>query len=236
MMKDKGLRKVSKICLITSSVIGIIFIVLSLLALTPAPFYMHYSLGTDPNKSEEKFTPEYIIMLGGGGMPSADNLMRLYYTAEYSEYFKAPIIILHPEDSVCQSQMRKELISKRISNDSIFFLTEGTNTRAQVLNLKNTCPELINDKLLIITSPEHLTRTIKCFNKLGFQEVRGQSAFEAVINFKLSLEDQELLGNKYIPEINNTNIRYTFWNYLKLEITCFREYIALAYYKLKGWN
>lgn len=70
--------------MITSSIFGIIFIVFLILALTPAPFYMHYALGTDPNKSKADFTPEYILMLGG--MPSEDNLMRLYYVAEYANY------------------------------------------------------------------------------------------------------------------------------------------------------
>lgn len=228
-------KKVSDICLIIGSIFCGIFLIFLILALTPAPFYMHYALGTDPNKSEKNFTPEYIVMLGGGSMPSGDNLMRLYYVAEYANYFHIPVIILHPKDSVSQLKMKGELMAKGVSGDSVYFFTKGTNTRAQILNLKNEHPEMINNKLLIITSPEHLTRTIKCFNKLDFQQVRGEGAFDAAIHFDLSLRDQKLLGNEYIPEIENTNIRYTFWNYLKLEITCFREYFALAYYKLKGW-
>ncbi|MDR2083567.1 MAG: YdcF family protein [Bacteroidales bacterium] len=221
--------------MIISSVFGVLFLIFLILGLTPAPFYMHYALGTDPNKSEEIFVPEYIVMLGGGSMPSEDNLMRLYYTAEYANYYRVPVIILHPEDSISQTRMAEELIMKGINADSILFFTEGTNTRAQILSLKNEYSQLTSDNLLIITSPEHLTRTVKCFNKLDFTNVRGEAAFAAVINFNLSLEDQDLLGSRYIPKVNNTNIRYTFWNYLKLEITCYREYFALIYYKLKGW-
>ena len=37
-----------------------------------------------------------------------------------------------------------------------------------------------------------------------------------------------------MPEVgNNLNIRYNFWNYLKLEITCLREFSAIAYYKIE---
>lgn len=228
-------RRFLKTLIIITSILGVVFLFLIILALTPAPFYMHYKLGIDPNKSEEAFFPDRIVMLGGGGMPSEDNLMRLYYTAEFANYYQVPVTILHPEDSVVQAKMMKELSSKGLNSDSILFFTKGTNTRAQILSLKDSLPEYLDCNLLIVTSPDHLTRAIKCFNKLDFKQIRGQAAFAAVINFDLSLEEKELLGNKYIPEVSNVQIRYTFWNYLKLETACFREYFALAYYKAKRW-
>ncbi|MDR2010795.1 MAG: YdcF family protein [Bacteroidales bacterium] len=224
-----------RILKISAIVSGCIFFIMLMLALTPAPFYMHRSLGTDPNKTEEIFIPEYIIMLGGGGMPSENNLMRLYYTSQYSDYYQVPVIILHPEDSVGQVKMLGELTGRGINPENILFSTGGANTHSQVISLKKHMPELSDKKLLIITSPEHLRRSVKCFNKSGFSYVHGAGAFDAEINFSLSLDNQELAGNKYIPEINNTKIRYTFWNYLKLEIVCLREYFAIFYYKLKGW-
>jgi len=43
-------------------------------------------------------------------------------------------------------------------------------------------------------------------------------------------------GKVWVPDVSqDTGMRYTFWNYLKLEITCLREYAAIAYYWLNDW-
>ena len=118
--------------------------------------------------------------------------------------------------------------------EDINYMTLGTNTRSQSLELKDSHPELLDSPLLIITSTEHVRRTIKCLKKVGFGNVIGMPAQEATVDFNLSLENQKLGGNK-IPSVESTSIRYTFYNYLKLEIVCLREYIALTYYKLKNW-
>ena len=217
---------------------GIIFSMLIFLALTPLPFYMHYNLGQDPNDphdSTDTFIPEKILMMGGAGMPSESNLMRLYYAAEYAKYYQIPVILVHPQDSICHVKMTEFLVNQGIEEDCIFHDTIGTNSRSQVLELRDVYPNLLQEQIFVITSPEHLTRTIKCFNKAGFENVRGISSYEATVDFDLSIKKQKLGGNRFIPDIGNTNIRYTFWNYLKLEITCFREYFAIFYYWLKGW-
>ena len=227
----KTIRKIIKITLISS---GSLFFVMLLLAFTPAPFYMHYHLGTDSHQIEESFSPEHIIMLGGAGMPSQGNLIRLFYVAALAQP-ETEIIILHPKDSLCQSAMEQELIAKGIDSEKITFITEGSNTHSQILQLKHQRPELLHHDLLVITSPEYLTRTVKCFRKLDFTAVYGQGAFDATVDFDLSLEGKKMEGNKAVPTVENTNLRYTFWNYLKLEIDCFREYTAIIYYKIKGW-
>ncbi|MDR2971907.1 MAG: YdcF family protein [Bacteroidales bacterium] len=214
---------------------GCLLFLIIILALTPAPFYMYYHLGTDSNCLKNSFHPHYIVMLGGAGMPSQGNLMRLHYTAKYAQS-NTEIVILHPKDSLCQKEMEKELIAKGIHSEKITFITEGSNTHSQILQLKNTKPELLHQSLLVITSPEYLKRTVKCFTKLGFTSVCGKGAFEATVDFDLSLLGKKLEGNEIVPLVESTNLRYTFWNYLKLEIDCFREYTALAYYKIKGWN
>ena len=119
--------------------------------------------------------------------------------------------------------------------DSIHYMTEGTNTRSQALELMATYPELAEEQFLVVTSPEHLRRTVKCLYKVGFQNVIGKAAYPATVDFDLSLKKQKLGGNKVIPSVESIKMRYTFFNYLKLEITCVREYLALAYYRIKGW-
>ncbi|MBO7132847.1 MAG: YdcF family protein [Bacteroidales bacterium] len=218
--------------------LGIIILTINILALTPAPFYMHRSLGEDASWEDDTttiFTPDYIVMFGGAGMPSESNLIRLYYTAEIAGKLHKPIILVHPKDSVCQAEMTKYLVNYGISPDSIMYMTGGSNTRSQSVCLADSSPNITSAKCLIITAPEHLSRTLKCLCKCGFQNIRGIGAFENTVDFDLSLDKQALKGNKYVPYVENTNLRYTYWNYLKLEIICFREYFATAYYHLKGW-
>lgn len=216
---------------------GVLFTLFLILAVTPAPFYMHYNLGNDPNQDHDTtyiFVPQHVIMMGGAGMPSAGNLMRLYHTSKIATFFDCPVTIIHPYDSLCHAKMDEFLVNQGVIRE-IFHDTIGTNTRSQVLGLAENHPEMLSMKILVVTSPEHLKRTIKCFNKVGFQEVRGVAAREGTVDFNLSLENLSLKGNKIIPNIGNTKMRYTFWNYLKLEIDTYREYFALLYYKMKGW-
>ena len=234
-MKKQTVKKIANVFKCFFLLIAGILLLLILLAFTPLPFYMHRALGTDPNASEETFIPDYVVMLGGAGMPSQSNLMRLFYTAEYAAAFEIKVILIHPKDSVCQYFMKRELKQKGIASDSIVLITEGSNTHSQLIALREQMPELQQKNLLVVTAPEQLRRTIKCFNKSGFQQVRGRGAFEATVDFDLSLKDKKMEGNTNLPHVENTNLRYTFWNYLKLEIDCFREYTALFYYKIKGW-
>ena len=218
-------------------VLGVIFALFLILGVTSVPFYMHYNLGIDPNcdyDTVQPFEPQQVIMMGGAGMPSASNLMRLYYTAGLALNYDCPVTILHPQDSVCHAEMEKYFVNQGVTNE-IIHDTIGTNTRSQVLGLAENFPELLTTNIVVVTSPEHLKRTIKCFNKAGFQQVRGIAAREGTVDFNLSLKAHKLKGNENVPNIESTNMRYTFWNYLKLEIDTFREYFALFYYKIKGW-
>ena len=217
---------------------GIIMLIISIFALTPLPFYMHRSLGEDASwekDSTTQFTPDYIIMFGGAGMPSESNLIRLYYTAEIAGKLHKPIILVHPEDSVCQAEMTRYLVNNGISSDSIMYMTGGSNTRSQSVCLADSFPQLKEASSLIITAPEHLSRTLKCLKKCGIENIRGIGAFESTVDFDLELDKANLKGNKFVPDIESTNLRYTYWNYLKLEIICFREYFATAYYWIKDW-
>lgn len=234
-MVTKILVNIIKVLRFAFLSLGILFALIVLLAFTSVPFYMHYNLGKNPDGVEiaEDYCPKNIIMFGGAGMPSADNLMRLYYTSSYANHYDTPVILIHPEDSVCQSEMTKYLRQNGI--EQIVYMTKGTNTRSQVVEFKELYPEMMTEPMLVVTSTEHMYRTIRCLKKVGFENVIGKPAQEATVDFDLSVEQQNLGGKELIPTVGNTKIRYTFYNYLKLEITCFREYIAIMYYKIKGW-
>lgn len=226
----KHLAKTIKFTIFT---FGIVFLVMLVLAFTSKPFYWYFNLGQNPNEDIVPAQPECIVMFGGAGMPSEDNLMRLYHTSALARHFEVPVLLVHPKDSLCQAEMTRFLHQDGI--DSILYMTEGTNTRSQAIELVANFPELIENHIIIVTSPEHVRRTVKCLNKVGFQNVIGKAAYPATVDFDLSLKKQKLGGNEAIPSVESVKMRYTFFNYLKLEITCVREYLALGYYRIKGW-
>ena len=212
---------------------GIIFAAMIVLAFTSKPFYWWYNLGQNPDEETVVTQPKCIVMFGGAGMPSEDNLMRLYHTAALANHFDVPVLLVHPKDSICQIEMTKYLRQNGI--DSVRYMTAGTNTRSQAIELSEAYPELIKNQLVIVTSPEHVKRTVKCLKKVGFDHIIGKAAYPATVDFDLSLKKQKLGGNYAIPSVESVKMRYTFFNYLKLEITCVREWIALGYYRVKGW-
>ena len=232
--KRKGKNPLLKTIKIIFLVLGIIFSINLIVALTPLPFYMHYNLGV-PTSDETYQRVEKVVMFGGAGMPSESNLMRLYYTAGIAKANECSVVVVHPEDSICEREMRRFLNAYGVEDRQIEFMGQGTNTRSQTVALAQQYSQLISEPLSIVTSPENMKRTLLCMRKVGFQHVIGQAAYEATVDFDLSLREQKLGGKEIIHTVESTNLRYTFWNYLQLEFVCFREYFALAYYKVKGW-
>ena len=214
-------------------VLGFVFAGMLALAFTSAPFYMYYNLGKNPSTEIDVIDPHQIVMFGGAGMPSEDNLIRLYHTAALARQFDVPVMLVHPKDSLCQAEMTRLLNQGGI--ERIICMTRGANTRSQCLELKQLYPQLIDKQILVITSPEHVRRTVKSLKKVGFEEVIGVAAYPSTVDFDLSLDKKKMGGNEIVPSVESVKMRYTFFNYLKLEITCFREYLALAYYRIKGW-
>lgn len=217
--------------------LGIIFSIMILLSFTTLPFWMYYNLGVSHKIPENK--PDYIVVMGGGGIPSESGLMRTYKTSHIShKYPNAEIIIALPGDVTDTSSsinlMKNEIISRGIDSCKIILEPLGLNTRMQAMEIAQLID--IKSNILIITSPEHMYRSIRVFEKLGMINTTGESAFESAIESLLEYEDDELGGNRYIPDIgNNIQLRYQFWNHFKYQIIVYREYMAIAYYKLKGW-
>ncbi|MDX1284827.1 MAG: YdcF family protein, partial [Draconibacterium sp.] len=132
--------------------------------------------------------------------------------------------------------MKKELELREIKSEKIDFENEGTNRRAQALN----CQGLIKmqSPILLVTSPEHMRRSVLCFQKVGFNKVNALPAFENAVEADLSFDDDDLGGKKtVVPDVGKSiNMRYQIWNHLKYEILITREMVALTYYKLRGWS
>jgi len=218
--------------------IGVFFSICIGLALTSQPYWCYHWLGT--SKSELNWEPSTIVLLGGGGMPSESALIRSWYVEKAAKSFpKANVVIAMPgelADSLSTPRlMQKELKMRGVKAEHIKFENEGTNTRAQALN----CQRLIKmqSPILLVTSPEHMRRSVLCFQKTGFEKVNALPAFENAAEADFTFKDDELGGDKFlIPDVGkNLNIRYQLWNHLKYEIIVARELLALAYYKLRGW-
>lgn len=220
---------------------GILFLVILILSFTTLPYWGYYWLGTSQSKISGK--PDYIIFLGGGGMPSESSLMRAFFVHRAAvESPESKIVISipgDPTDSLSTARMvATELISKGIAAERILYEQTATNTRSEAIQLQIFNQEkLTNKDILLVTSPEHMRRSVLVFKKAGFSKVSALPTFENAIEANLFFDDDKLGGDKVlVPDIgDNTSVRYQFWNHLKYEILIAREMAALGYYKLRGW-
>jgi uncharacterized SAM-binding protein YcdF (DUF218 family) len=206
-----------------------------LLSLTDLPYLAYHRLGTINSKLLQK--PELIVVLGGAGMPSPDGFIRCYYAAEAAKRFKEiPIVIALPSekrDSTDQlSMMAHELMIRGVDSSRIQYEPEGFNTRSQALNVAEMFKES-REKMtvVLITSPEHMYRSVLCFQKAGFKTVGGVPAFEKPLEEK-KIKDKLKSSDR---RVKNLGLRYNVWSYLQYELLVMKEYTAIAYYKLKGW-
>lgn len=220
---------------------GSIFLFILLLSFTTVPFWMYFHLGT--SGTEYLRPPQQVVVLGASGMPSEANLLRCYKAAELAATFpETNIIIALPRDpsenlfSSSVYSMKKELMMRGVDSMRIKLEDRGRNTREQALLIA----EIIGDnetRTVLVTSPEHMYRSLRAFRKAGFKHAGGEAAFEKALESQLAYRDAKLGGRKVpLPEVGEKmQLRYQFWNHLKYQVICYREYAAIAYYKVRGW-
>lgn len=205
------------------------------MAFTRLPFDAHRSLGTAAGECTDP--PEAIVVLGGSGMPSGAELLRLHHATTLAIAFpQVPVHVIHPKDTLVMRLMIEELVLRGVERHRIKALLEGTNTREQALALKLHRPELTGLRIALVTAPENMYRSVLSFRKAGFTAVCGSPAWEHAMFIDLGYGHRRIGGKAWVPDVSQeAGLRYTFWNYLKLEITCLREYVAIAYYWLNDW-
>jgi len=212
---------------------GITAIGMIALAFTDVPYFAYHQLGTHCKRL--KGNPEVIVVLGGSGMPSADGLIRTYFAAKAALKFpQADVIIAHPydNDSLSTRQldlMANELIIRGVDSLRIRYEPIGTNTQSQASHISEMLTAQYDSPVLVITSPEHMYRSIRSLQKAGLKNVGGLPSFEKPIS------EQKLKSGKKNGQKVSLAWRYNFWSYLRHEILVLREYFAIAYYKIKGW-
>ena len=170
--------------------------------------------------------PEYIVVLGGGGIPSDTGLMRTYYGARHSLAFPdATVIVALPADEDPETssvgRMKDELVRRGVPASSILMETQGRNTHEQAERIRAMLgPGAIDVPVHIVTEGSHLRRSLLCFRKAGFSRVFGISTHNTGAGADVG---------------TGTFLRYTLWTNLQLQIRVLREIIATGIYKLRGW-
>jgi uncharacterized SAM-binding protein YcdF (DUF218 family) len=222
---------------------GAVFIVLIALAFTGMPWRAYRWLATDSFHLDGE--PDYVVVLGGGGVPSKSGLVRAYRGAEMAlRHRKAPVIVALPEDSPSMStaarKMKEELVLRGVAAQRILLETRGRNTREQAINVARMIEADPRDAwVLIVTSPAHLKRALLAFRKAGFAYVEGLAATEESIEASMALSIPSSAtgsGQGSGQGIGgNIVLRYSFWNNLSCEVDVARELAAIGYYRLRGW-
>tara|TARA_R110002049_G_scaffold305714_4_gene503063 strand:+ start:2965 stop:3651 length:687 start_codon:yes stop_codon:yes gene_type:complete len=225
-------RKAAFILKIFFTSLGVLFLLAIILSFTSIPYKAYHHLAATDVELPEP--PTTIIVLSGVGMPSPDALIKLYFARKVGEQFpKSTIYIALPEKNVLDSLspiqlMKNELILNKIDSKRIFLSPKGHNTFTQLSELSKVIST--SESILIVTSPEHMLRSILTMKKLGYNKVGGLPTFEEP-------SEEVLLQSRKAKktEVDNLNLRYNMWSYLQYEIKVVREYFALTYYWLKGW-
>lgn len=235
----KWVLKALKITFITVSAV-LIFCVL--FSFTTGPFWLYYWLGT--SESNHSFQPDYIIIMGGSGYPSESALMRSWYAAEaWKKHPSATVIISQPAAACVRPELsdawgiRRDLMTRGVDSSLILLEIKGKNTRDEGLEVMKIAPGAANANCLIVTSPEHMRRSVQVFRKLGFRHLGGEPTFNASGPVDLDYKDNQLGGrNIPLPEVGGSvQLRYQFWNHLRYQVICYRELVGLVWYKLRGW-
>lgn len=208
--------------------------VLLVLACTRVPYDVHCWLGSSAGFADPP--PNTILVLGGSGMPSGPELLRLHHAAYLAmEYPAARVIVIHPDTAGTMRQMVSELLLRRVEPQRIHTLPFGENTREQALVLARQPLEALGT-VAVVTAPENMYRSVHAFRKAGVSKVYGDPAWDHAMQHDFAYAHEAIGGKAWAPDVSESpGLRYTFWNYLKLEITCLREFVAIAYYRLNGW-
>lgn len=215
-------------------VVGTVAAIMVALACTRVPFDAHRWLGTAAG--ECRGGVEAIVVLGGSGMPSGPELLRLHRGAQLAvRHASVPVFVIHPDTADAMRQMVHELVLRGVARERITTLSQGENTREQALVFARTAA-LPRSGVALVTAPENMYRSVRAFRRAGVSGACGVPAWEHAMHHDFNYEHAAIGGKAWTPDVSEkTGLRYTFWNYLKLEVTCLREYAAIVYYKVNGW-
>jgi uncharacterized SAM-binding protein YcdF (DUF218 family) len=184
--------------------------------------------------------PDYIVVLGGGGIPSESGLMRSYAAAAAAREFTEAMVVVAMPDARDPSTrgMLDEIVLRGIKRERLMLEDQGRNTWEQARHLRRMLAgDGVEPAVLLITSPDHMRRAVGALRKAGFRAVGSRPADSVAVAADLSIEPAaELGGRAGVPNVGSLQLRYGVWNNFGLLNRCVRESTALLYYRAEGWN
>ncbi|NCC49962.1 MAG: YdcF family protein [Spartobacteria bacterium] len=221
--------------------LGLLAVLVFLLSFSRYPWKMYVWISRDTHVI--RTPPEYIVVLGGGGIPSESGLIRSWYAAEDAlRYAQAKVIVALPDDPDMDAshldKMVNELILRGVAGARVLTEPQGRNTREQALYIRDMLGPARTRPVLLVTSGPHMKRSLLTFRKLGFTDIGGCIAEDESVEADLTYDPNDLGGRRNVPSTGvggNTFIRYRWWNNLQYILWTAREGMAIAYYWLRGW-
>jgi len=221
--------------------VGLVVVLAVAACLTPLPWKLYRWFSTDAYVLQGE--PRYIVVLGGGGIPSESGLVRAYHGAAMARlYPDADVILALPSDLTMvpseATQMKEELVLRGVAEERIRMETEGRNTREQAMRIKAMLePDSGGARILLVSSPEHMKRALLTFRHLGFRKMAASAAHPESVKTDVTYDRRVLGGHSaLVPHIGSSlTLRYRFWTNLAYVSAVARESVALGYYRLKGW-
>jgi uncharacterized SAM-binding protein YcdF (DUF218 family) len=180
---------------------GLVFLTILALCFTPYPWRAYAWLARDGHVLIT--SPDVLVLMGGGGIPSESGLMRSYVLAQMArKYPNAMVAVAMPDtNDVSCIRMREELMLRGIAPDRMVWEDQGRNTREQALRLHDHAlrgwPGARRAGRHFAQS--HVKRTLLTFRKAGFHDVTGLAEFGESLNADMHYAREELGGKTALP-------------------------------------
>lgn len=222
-----------RVCLLSG---GVVLFAALVLPLTPVPWNWLRSLASPGENATGK--PDFIVLLGGGGIPSESGLTRTYKAAEAArKYPGARVIIAMPVEPGEKNPglVEKEMMMRGIPENRLKREPKGRNTREQAMEVAKLAGS--NRPVIgLVTSPEHMTRVWRAFEKAGCTRLVAYPSWPEPIKADLDYKEGDLGGIPLAGIVGGSDmVKYKFWDNLIILIKCTRESAGLLYYRVMGW-
>ncbi len=220
------------------AILGLLMLAVWALCLTTVPWRWYDWLSAREFTLREE--PDYVVVLGGGGIPSESGLMRSYVAAEAARRFANAMVVVampDPRDPSTRG-MLDELVLRGVKRERLQLEDQGRNTWQQARHLRRMLAgDGVEPSILLVTSPDHMRRAVGALRQAGFQQVGTRPADSVAIVADLSIEPAaEPSAGGPVPVVGSLALRYGVWNNFGLLNRCVRESVALLYYRAQGWN
>ncbi|MBN1270437.1 MAG: YdcF family protein [Kiritimatiellae bacterium] len=217
---------------------GLVFFTMIGLAFTNIPWRVREGLCTDG--AELEGPPEFIVVLGEGGVPGRAGLARAYHAAVLARTFAdARVVVAQPgEEDDPNSGLRRmldELALRGVPRRRIWVEPRGANLREQAANIRTMLRG--EPRVLVVTTPDQTKRVLRVLRKAGFAHAAGGPAFNEAEEVRLAFGAKVLAtGDQTASDPQNVlSPPDEFWNNLDCLTRAVREHVALGYYRFKGW-